>query len=195
MGHQITCTWCKVTFQTEGRSDTKYCSQQCKLKNKDSKRDRSIYYQANKAYLLEKRKERYQRDRVDPSFKEKARKYYWAYSQNRMTVDVGYKLKKKLRSRLHSAIKQDAKVGSAVNDLGCSIEELKTHLESQFQSGMSWDNWGIGPGTWQIDHIRRLAGFNIADPIQFKEACHHTNLQPLWFEDHLVKSAKEEKFT
>jgi hypothetical protein len=192
MDHKITCAWCKSTFTTSGRRDTKYCSQQCKLKNKDSKRDRTVYYQANKVRLLEERRKRYQHEKLDLAYKAKQRKYYWTYSKERMANDVNYKLKKRLRTRLYSALTQNVKIGSAVSDLGCSIEELKTHLESQFQQGMSWDNWGIGPGTWQIDHIKRLAGFNLADPIQLKNACHYTNLQPLWFEDHLLKSAKEE---
>jgi hypothetical protein len=192
MAHKITCAWCKSVFITSGRRDTKYCGQQCKLKNKDSKRDRTIYYRANKVRLLEERRKRYEQEKLDLTYKAKQRKYYWAYSKERMANDVNYKLKKRLRTRLYSALTQNAKVGSAVSDLGCSIEELRTHLESQFQPGMSWDNWGIGPGTWQIDHVQRLAGFNLADPIQLKNACHYTNLQPLWFEDHLLKSAKEE---
>ena len=47
-----------------------------------------------------------------------------------------------LRGRLSSAIKNNQKAGSAVSDLGCTIDELKSQLESQFTEGMSWDNHG-----------------------------------------------------
>ena len=42
------------------------------------------------------------------------------------------RLRGALRNRLNRAIKGNYKAGSAVSDLGCSIEELKKHLESQF---------------------------------------------------------------
>lgn len=88
-----------------------------------------------------------------------------------------------LRSRLRLAIKNQQKAGSAVADLGCSISELKQHLESQFQTGMNWQNYG----QWHIDHIQPLASFNLEDREQFLAANHYTNLQPLWAEDNLRK--------
>jgi hypothetical protein len=70
--------------------------------------------------------------------------------------------------------------------LGCSIAELRLHLESQFQPGMSWNNHG----EWHIDHIRPLAKFNLACPLQLERACHFSNLQPLWAKDNIVKGMK-----
>lgn len=84
------------------------------------------------------------------------------------------------------AIKGNSKNGSAVRDLGCSIEELKTYLESKWQPGMNWDNWS--KDGWHIDHIRPLASFDLSDPEQLRQACHYTNLQPLWAEDNFKKS-------
>lgn len=91
-----------------------------------------------------------------------------------------------LRRRINSAIKNNQKAGSAVRDLGCSVLELKRHLESQFQVGMSWDNYG----DWHIYHIKPLASFDLTDRKQFLEACCYTNLQPLWAEDNLSKGYK-----
>lgn len=48
---------------------------------------------------------------------------------------------------------------------------------------MSWDNYG----KWHIDHIKPLADFDLSDPKQFKEACHYSNLQPLWAEENHKK--------
>ena len=53
--------------------------------------------------------------------------------------NVNYKLKKLLRSRLRRVIRSH-KIGSFVQDLGCSIEQLRTHIESKWIEGMSWDN-------------------------------------------------------
>jgi len=98
------------------------------------------------------------------------------------------RLARRLRTRLWYAIKDGGVDGSAVRDLGCAIEELKLYLESKFQSGMSWDNWGVNG--WHIDHIAPLSSFDLTDPEQLKKACHYTNLQPLWAKDNLLKGSK-----
>lgn len=105
--------------------------------------------------------------------------------RNRYRTNIQHKLKVLLRTRMGMAIKGDQKSGSAVQDLGCSIEELKKHLEFQFQPGMTWDNWALDG--WHIDHIIPLASADLTDRKQFLEACHYTNLQPLWVEDNLKK--------
>jgi hypothetical protein len=91
---------------------------------------------------------------------------------------------KNLRKRLNFAIKNNQKSGSAVKDLGCTVQELKIYLESKFTEGMSWDNYG----KWHIDHIIPLNSFDLSDLEQLKKACHYTNLQPLWAEANLAKS-------
>ena len=90
-----------------------------------------------------------------------------------------------MRSRLAGAIRTKAKAGSAVKDLGCSIEELKKHLEDQFTEGMTWDNWS--PNGWHIDHIKGLASFDLTDSEEFKAAANYKNLQPLWAKDNREK--------
>jgi 5-methylcytosine-specific restriction endonuclease McrA len=87
-----------------------------------------------------------------------------------------------------SALKNNAKAGHTVELLGCSIEDLRSHLEQQFTPGMTWDNYGVHG--WQIDHIIPLSYFNLSDPEQQKRAWHYTNLQPLWAVDNIRKSNK-----
>ena len=111
--------------------------------------------------------------------------------------DIQYKLSMILRLRINQAIKYNHKSGSAVRDLGCSISNLKLYLERQFylnkytKDKMTWDN--LSRNGWNIDHIKPLCSFDLTDRNQFLEACHYTNLQPLWVEDHRTKSAKDIK--
>ena len=117
----------------------------------------------------------------------------WRRKQNpnyKPDTSVTRKIKHSLRTRLNHAIKGVVKTGSAVRDLGCSIEELKRHLESQFAEGMNWDNYGLKG--WHIDHIKPLDAFELEDPEELKKACHFSNLQPLWAKDNLKKGAKYE---
>lgn len=140
------------------------------------------WYERNKERLLARQKERL-RDPVVRSAKtlrDGQRKI------ERKKTDVCFRLAGNLRSRLNDAVKNEWKTGSAVRDLGCTIPELKAHLERLFQPGMSWDNYG--PKGWHIDHVKPLAKFDLTDPRQLRAACHYTNLQPLWAEDNLKKS-------
>lgn len=77
--------------------------------------------------------------------------------------------------------------------LGCSIQHLKSYLESHWLAGMTWDNYGRykrnGPMTWHIDHIRPLHSFDLADPEEQKICFHYSNLQPLWAIDNIKKGA------
>lgn len=114
------------------------------------------------------------------------------YEKNRKKIDVQYKLKKILRSRITNAIKNKngKKIYKTKELLGCSSMYVQDYLESLFQPGMSWDNHGLGDDKWHIDHIVPLDAFDLTNPEEQKKACHYTNLQPLWQKDNLRKSNK-----
>lgn len=104
----------------------------------------------------------------------------------RYAEDVGFRLGQLLRNRLYQAAGGRSRGASAVRDLGCTVEELRGHLASRFASGMTWENYG----EWHIDHVRPLASFDLTDPAQCAQACHYTNLQPLWAAENLSKGAR-----
>ena len=109
-----------------------------------------------------------------------------SYEQNRRASDINYRIAYNLRRRLQKLVTR--KTGSAVRDLGCSIEEFHEYIEAQFQSGMTWENWG--QNGWHLDHIKPLSAFDLTDREQVLEVCHYTNLQPLWAKENLRKGAK-----
>lgn len=76
------------------------------------------------------------------------------------------------------------KSSSTFDLVGCTVPELITHIESQFEAGMGWEN----REQWHIDHIRPCASFDLTDPEQQKECFHYNNLQPLWAEENIRKS-------
>ena len=64
--------------------------------------------------------------------------------------------------------------------LGCTSNEFKSHLESQFEPWMNWDNYGLYNGQlnygWDVDHIIPYASAKTEeDAIRLN---HHTNLRP-----------------
>lgn len=99
-------------------------------------------------------------------------------------------LQNRLRKRIARALSGQRKADSALALLCCSFEDATKHIQRRwYRPDMSWDTWGSGPGTWQIDHIKPLSSFDLSDPAQQAAACHISNLQPLWHDDHARKSA------
>lgn len=104
------------------------------------------------------------------------------------------RLTARLRSRLWRILQQKTTRPSSLKLLGCSASALKLHLEVQFSPGMTWENWGNGPGTWQVDHIVPFCQVNLQKQEDVQRVTHYTNLQPLWYEQHLQKTTQDRLF-
>ena len=171
VNYEIVCKVCSVKY-TSQREKSIFCSNLCR--NIQWRKDNK-----ERDYLT---KEKWKRNNP-----ERHHKNQYEYKKSKLNTDLEYKLKQRIRSRL-GRIKFNNSVRT-LDWLGCSMSHLKIHLESKFQLGMSWDNYG----KWHIDHIKPLSKFNLSDEQQLKTACHYTNLQPLWAKDNLVKSNKYEE--
>jgi hypothetical protein len=113
--------------------------------------------------------------------------------KNRYASDINFKIACNLRGRLNSALKNNQKSGSAIKDLGCSIEEFKRHIEAKWESWMNWSNHGIynkNIKTWQLDHIIALSNFNLENREELLKACHYSNYQPLETVNNIIKGNK-----
>ena len=168
------------------------------------------YYQGNKEKLLQNYKVYFQKNREKRYATKKiwrkanpekvrniAKRYHRKrtlngknriYRKNKYHNDLKFRIRANLSTRLWCALKAQGvkKTTSTMKLCGCSLENLKQHLESQFVDGMSWDN----KGEWHIDHIKPCAAFDLTDVEQQKECFHFTNLQPLWALDNMKKGAK-----
>lgn len=76
------------------------------------------------------------------------------------------------------------KNGTSEQLLGCTWDQLKTHIESKFLPGMSW----VNRHEWHVDHIVPLASAKSVEEIE--GLCKWHNLQPLWRLDNLKKGSK-----
>lgn len=103
---------------------------------------------------------------------------------HRMMADDAQRLKKRLMSRIWSAMKRQRVNGAGAFALvGCTVEQLREHIAKQFTEGMTFENYG----EWHVDHIRPCASFDLNDPEQLKTCFNWQNLQPLWAADNLRK--------
>lgn len=185
------CSKCLISKELSGFYKDKQKSNGCTSKCKSCMNsDVQIYQKTNKKKIADYQK-RYQKKDKYKEYKKEYRKQYNAIHRSeraaqvkeRRNSDINFKLTHALRRRLTSAIKRNQRTGSAVRDLGCSIEEFKVYLSLSFQPGMSWKNYG----KWHIDHKMPLSKFDLTKRKELLKACHYTNLQPLWAIDNLKK--------
>ena len=121
----------------------------------------------------------YERSRL----KSKESGYQKRYAKEKWDNDIEYRLVKLLRGRVRATITKGCKSGHTLELLGCSIDELKVHLEQQFEPGMTWDN----QGEWHVDHIIPCSRFDLSNPIHQRICFNYRNLQPLWASENSAK--------
>ena len=164
---------CRVAIKSD--SDRRYREKKAELLRKNQN-----YYFENQEKLCEYQKQYREAHREELNTKSRLRR---AGRKGILQIRIA----NRLRSRFYRAVRT-GKSASAVRDLGCSIEEFIKYIERQFQVGMTWENWSRTG--WHLDHKKPLASFDLTDVAQAKEACHYTNIQPLWARHNLVKGAR-----
>lgn len=136
--------------------------------NKDKKRN---YDKSRREIINERNKERYQQDPV-------------------------FRIQKIFRSRFRHFLEREI-TKTMTEYIGCSFDELVTHVENQWENWMNWENYGNPNGDhskcWHIDHIIPLSSFDYSDgklEQSMKTAWHYSNLRPLKGRENLSKGAK-----
>lgn len=155
---EINCIICGEIFLRQ-RISQKICSKKCRMK-----------------YLRIRAIERYYKDKEN--------------ILNKRKNNIQFCIKNKISLRIRIAIKNQgiSKSLRTTELIGCTINELKIHLEKLFKDGMTWKNYGMYG--WHIDHILPCAGFNLIDIEEQKKCFHYSNLQPLWAKENLEKNNK-----
>jgi len=170
----VKCISCKeekqYSFFAKGTNTCKNCRNENDRENRSMNRE-----EYNKKNLVWRNKNK---DAINAKRRER--------EKLRRDSDPIYRLRHNLSTRLYLAVSK--KIGKTSEIVGCSLEELMSHLETKFTEGMNWDNYG----EWHVDHIRPCSSFNLEDPHEQMTCFHWSNLQPLWAKDNLSKGARLE---
>lgn len=151
------------------------------------------WYLKNREQLNKYRRKKYLKNRLiileyqkiyQKLHRKERRKYQCNYKKNRRNMNVNFRLSDYLRHRIYSALKGNPKLSTTMKLVGCSIRQLKQHLENKFRDNMSWDNYGL----WHVDHIKPCVSFDLSKLSEQKKCFHYSNLQPLWAKDNLSKN-------
>lgn len=97
-------------------------------------------------------------------------------SQRKMVITPNRAIRLRLNHQIALHLKG---IGSKKNKytaqyVGCTIEQLKTWFEYQFDDNMSWDNIG----SWHIDHVMPCAQYDLTVETQLFQCFNWTNLRP-----------------
>jgi len=179
------------------------------LKNKEKRNEQQKQYRLKNKEKIKERQKQYRlknkekRKKYDLINKEKIKEWTKQYRKEnrkkinerrkkRLQTDINYKIAEFFRTRIREILLNQKTMKSAKTAklLGCSWDEARIYIQSQFKEGMTWDNHGMYG--WHIDHIIPCASFDLKDPEQQKKCFHYTNLQPLWAHENLSKGAKIE---
>ena len=179
------CRTCKrIYYSTRLKKIRKERPELIETKNRKQKEKYHNNIEESRKYERDKQKNRSvgNPEHVRSLCRKRTNKNYLKYKSS-----PKYVIQKTLRSRFIQAVKKMYKKTSCIELLGCSLEEFKLHIESQFKEGMTWNNHGIY--TWHIDHIKPCASFDLSDIEQQKKCFHYSNMQPLWAIDNLKKGS------
>jgi hypothetical protein len=105
------------------------------------------------------------------------------YDKQRRANDPLYKIRRATSNLITNAIKYKYNKKSKVSELLC-IDWLsfKTHIENQFITHMTWNNYGL----WHLDHICPCS--QARDEKELHTLQHYSNLRPIWANENLTKS-------
>lgn len=160
------------------RYESKPETKQRKRKNYES------WYEQNKEHRKQYLKE-YREKNID-----RIREIKRNYEKTRKHNDPIYKLINNFRTAIYQVLKENnvQKNGHYFEVLKYSPEELISHLEKQFNDGMTWDNYG----EWHVDHIIAISRHNIKEigDEEFMKCWSLSNLQPMWGDENIRKSNK-----
>lgn len=151
-----------MSYKKEHKSEIDNKNKEYREINRQKIRDRDlIYYHEN-------REKRIADGKRNPN-----RKINRRNSQTSRRKDPVFRIRQNISLSINKAIKRNGgtKNGSILKYLPYTIQELKQHLEKQFESWMNWNNWGVynqdtwddnnqSTWTWNIDHIIPKSTFN-----------------------------------
>jgi hypothetical protein len=152
-------------------------------------RRRDHYKRVTQEYQIKNKERLYARQKEwVAANRDKVRATLKRHDQKMRAASPEYRLKKAMRCRIYTALKGIRKMKKTFEFLGCTAQELRQHLESQFEPGMTWQNYG---SHWHVDHVFPLAWFDLSDPEHQKKAFGLKNMQPMWAEEN---SRKRDRF-
>ena len=123
-------------------------------------------------------------------YREENRQKRTDYERNRRQNDSVYRFRNSFTNLIRQYLrKHEYKGAKNVWDVvGCNFEEFLAYIQSQFQDGMTMENYGNGKDKWNIDHIIPICTAENDEDLE--RLNHYSNLRPMWSTDNYKRPRK-----
>jgi len=157
--------------------------------NRDQENTRSTNYcKINRAKVTEQQM-RYNKTEKGKEVVSKSNKNHYIKIKNSYpALHRTNQLRAIISTRLSPKTKWHYNFDRKIKELSYTYQQLREKLESQFTSEMNWQNYG---DIWEIDHIKPVCSFKLADKKQFDECWSLDNIRPLLKEDNKEKRKQD----
>lgn len=94
---------------------------------------------------------------------------------------------KKMKSNISRRIREilgQQKSEKCMDYVGCSLEDFRSHIQSTFSEGMTWENYG---SEWHIDHKIPISAWDHSIPEEVGACWNFKNLQAMWAPENIKK--------
>lgn len=160
------------------------------IENKERQQEyNKKYRKENLEELLEKDRIRCRERREDPKHRKWYNEYRKEYDKKKRKTDINFKLKQNISRRIRELLK-DGKGHTSMEYCGCTVNELREHLEAKFTEEMDWNNYG---NIWHIDHVIPCTAWDMSIDFEAKCCFNYRNLQPMLAKKNILKNNKYRK--
>lgn len=211
-GKEAKCKECMKLKYNQNKETNKISVKKWREKNPDymkqygqsekSKAYHKQYYKEHSQEYKDRKKEwraehpereKETRAKYNKENKEKLNEYHRKWKETKRNTDVNYRLQSNLSRRIRyelNTLLQGKKAKRTTEYIGCTIDDLKLHLEKKFVSDMTWENYG---SAWHIDHILPCSSWNFQDSFECACCWNYRNLQPMFASENQSKNDRFNK--
>lgn len=157
-------------------------------KARDKYKENPQSFKERKDRYVESHREQYKES--NKRYKAENRQKCTDYERNKRQSDPVYRFRTSVRCLIWGYAKKKGYSGSKKvwEMVGCDFESFLAYIQSQFEEGMTLENYGHGEGCWNIDHIIPISTAKTDEDIE--RINHYTNLRPMWSSDNYKRPRK-----
>ena len=183
-------------YREANRDKVKAMHKEWRDRNRDrlNEQQRERYKENPEAF--KERKERYINSHLEQvkesrtRYKTENRQKCTDYERNKRHSDPVYRFRTSFRCLIRGYARKKGYTGTKQiwEMVGCDFDTFLAYIQSQFEEGMTLENYGHGEGCWNIDHIVPISTAETDEDIE--RLNHYSNLRPMWSKDNYRKSRK-----
>lgn len=169
------CSKCKTLKHQENYNKKRGFCKECEsssnkkylLENGDAIRARQRQYHKDNPEIVKATAKRHRQS--------EAFKIRHALPENRINRNMHQYIKFALNE---VGLKKDGR--ATMKYVGCTRQFFRDYIQSQFQPGMTWENYGNRKDNWSVDHYLPKEAFNILNQEEQDTCFNWKNCRPMW---------------